>query len=131
MAKETTYAGKLGDWRRFLAALDANVTELPHLEMSRAKLTALLNQAVAINADQAARRAAKQEASKELLRLIIDGQRLANFLRKGVQEHYGPRAEKLSEFGLQPFRGLKRKTAPDEPIPDPTTPTPEVHDIQL
>lgn len=30
-------------------------------------------------------------------------------LRASVKEHYGPKAEKLTEFGVQPFRGRKLK----------------------
>src|SRR3954453_4843039 len=30
--RETTYAGKLGDWQRILTTLAANAADLPHLE---------------------------------------------------------------------------------------------------
>lgn len=44
--RETTYAGKLGDWQRILATLAANAADLPHLEIPRAQLAAFLTQAV-------------------------------------------------------------------------------------
>lgn len=136
MSKETTYAGKLGDWRRLLAALEANGAELGHIQGSRAKLEALWSEAVDINKDQAARTAAKQEASKRLRVLVTEGERLSTVLRFALKEHYGIRAEKLSEFGLQPFRGRARraKQAPEGPVdaavastsaPPLTTPPPD------
>ncbi|HEX7183861.1 MAG TPA: hypothetical protein VF756_18675 [Thermoanaerobaculia bacterium] len=47
-------------------------------------------------------------------------------LRFAVKQRYGSRSEKLAEFRMQPFRGVKRngKTAPEEPS-EPTEPTPE------
>jgi hypothetical protein len=48
-------------------------------------------------------------------------------LRLAVKQHYGIRAEKLAEFGLQPFRGRPRsvQTAePQSPSPSPEEPKP-------
>ena len=122
MAKDRTISGVLGSWQRLLAPLQANASDIPHLEVSRAKLEGLLTQAVAINKDQGARRASKQELSKQLRAMVVEGQRLAALLRAGVKEHYGIRSEKLAEFGLQPFRGLTRKAKP--PAEGSDTPSP-------
>ena len=45
MAKETTYAGMLGDLQKLVTALSANSGELTHLEGARTKLERLLTQA--------------------------------------------------------------------------------------
>jgi len=42
--------------------------------------------------------------------------RVASGMPKLLQEHYGPRSEKLAELGLQPFRGRKART-PKIPMP--------------
>lgn len=112
MATETTYAGKIGVWKRLLEPLTANAADLAHLEGSRTKLANLHAQAVAINKQQAAYRAAKQEQSVQLKTLLAEGQRLANVLRAALKEHYGIRSEKLAEFDIQPFRGRTRKETP-------------------
>jgi len=39
------------------------------------------------------------------------------YLKEGVRAHYGKRSEKLVEFGMQPFRGIKRKSAKDSTAP--------------
>src|SRR5262245_14763855 len=85
--RENTYSGMLGDWQRLLAPLDANKEELAHLAVSHARLAEMLAQAVKINQEQAARTAAKQEASQQLKVLLTEGQRLATLLRVGVKQH--------------------------------------------
>jgi hypothetical protein len=127
MSQETTYAGIVGDWQRLLEPVKANGEELAHLEVPRAKLEALVSRAVELNKEQAARTAAKQEASKQLRAILTEGRRLATLLRTAVKEHYGPRAEKLTEFELQPFRGRaprKLKPAPEGPVATGPAPSP-------
>jgi len=133
--RETTYAGKLGDWQRILATLAANASDLPHLEIPRAQLAAFLTQAVEIKQQQAASRAAKETASVRLQTAIVDGQRLAALLRQAVRQHYGPRSPKLAEFNLKVFRGRTPNPAstPEPPPPPPAapaTPTPGHHLLQ-
>ena len=120
MSKETTQKGKLGDLQRFLSSLTVNSSELPHLEATRLRFAELLAQAQEAFDRQGVHRAAKQEASRDLRTAITESERLENILRLGVKQHFGIRAEKLSEFGLQPFRGLKAKPGDEEP----TTPEP-------
>ena len=125
MTKETTNAGKLGRLQRLSAALSTNSGELAHLEGSRTLFVALLAQAQEAAMHQAASIAGKQEASKQLKTLLVESERLANVLQLGVKHHYGIRAEKLAEFGLQPFRGRSRKATPaPEPTPRPGPETP-------
>ena len=109
MAQDQSYSEMLGAWQRLLVALSANTGDLAHLEVSRAKLAALFSKAVDITTQQAALTASKQESSQQIKQIAADGRRLATLLRSGVKEHYGPKAEKLTEFGLQPFRGRKAK----------------------
>ncbi len=121
MAQDQSYSSMLGTWQRLLAALGANSTDLAHLEVPRAKLAALFTQAVDITKQQAALKASKQDSSQQIKQVAADGRRLATLLRGGVKEHYGPKAEKLTEFGVQPFRGRKAKE-PVAPSPAPAAP---------
>jgi hypothetical protein len=120
------YAETLGSLARLNAALAANAEQLPHLEGARLKLAQVVTQALEVSKHQGALKASKQELSKELNRLTVEGARLATGVRILLKEHYGIRAEKLAEFGLQPFRG--RKTPPQSPeptgAPTPAGPTP-------
>jgi len=122
MARETKYTGILGDLQRLAVAMEANQGELPQMEPFRLKLAGLLAQAVDVSQQQAALKVDKQEMSKQLRRLLTEGQRLANVVRTAIKEHYGVREEKVAEFGVQPFRGRKAKPAPEEPPPPSTEP---------
>jgi hypothetical protein len=73
------------------------------------KLTSLLENMGELLIQQGALQAGKQQVTSELNLSLDDGLRLLTFLRKGVREQYGPRSEKLVEFGLQPFRGRPRR----------------------
>ena len=120
MSQETTYVGKAGEWRGLLASVGANVAELAHLEVPRTRLEALQGRAEDLFRQQAALAASKQEISRQLRAVFNEGERLATVLRKSLQAQYGPQAEKLTEFGVKPFRGRKRKQAgATEPAPEP------------
>ncbi|HKH45548.1 MAG TPA: hypothetical protein VKM72_12865 [Thermoanaerobaculia bacterium] len=116
-------------------ALAANRAELPQLEITLGKLDALLGEVNSLRAQQASLTAAKQEVSKRLAALLSEGQKLMTFVDAGIRSHYGSRAEKLVEFGLQPFRSqprirligfdgkpLKRGAVLPEPPAPPVTP---------
>ena len=122
MSRETTNAGKLGRLQNLTAALAANSADLPQFQGSIAQLADLLTQAQAITARQNALAAQKQEASKQLAAVLANSGRLSTVMQLAVKQHYGPTAEKLVEFGIQPFRGRKPKPAPE--IPTPGTPVP-------
>lgn len=117
MAQEKTHAGVLGSLQRLDTALEANSAELAHLEGARQRLKTLLGQSQETITQQGALTASKQEMSKQLRTFLTEGQRVANAIRALLKEHYGLRAEKLAEFGLQPFRGRTRKAKPTEPKP--------------
>ena len=123
MGNESTYKGKIEDWGHLQERLTANAADLAHLEVLRAQLGTVMEQARQMAATQAAQRAAKQTASQSLKAAIIEGDRLASLLRAAVKQHYGPRSEKVAEFGVQPFRGRKR-TPKEPPTPTPEPPKP-------
>jgi hypothetical protein len=119
---ETTRSGKLGEWQRLKSALQVNQADLPELENQSAQFETFLGQAEDLFQSQAALAASKQQASQQLTSLMLECQRLATVLRFSLKQHYGPRSEKLTEFGLQPFRG---RTPTPVPPPPPPVETPE------
>ncbi len=124
MSKETTDAGKQGDWQFLLGALDANMGTFPHLEPLRAQLATQRDRAAKIKNQQSGLAASKQDLSKQLRVVITEGDRLATLLRSAIKQHYGIRAEKVTEFGVQPFRGKNRKAKTPTPgTPEPPTPS--------
>lgn len=115
MARETTYSGMMGSWQRLLETLEANGADLPQLQPFRTKLEGLLEQALEISQRQADLKAEKQAASKRMREVAAQAQRLETAMRGLIKEHYGIREEKLTAFGLQPFRGRKPAPEPAEP----------------
>ena len=125
MSTETTYSGILGELQRFQASMEARLGEVPHLEPSRVRFGEVLGQAQNLAREQAAVNAEKQILTQQLQIALVNGQRLATVLRKGLQQHYGIRSQQLTEFGLQPFRGRKSlKKNPENPTPSPPADTP-------
>ena len=125
MSKETTYNGMLGEWQKFLAAVIAN-PDLAALEPWRTKLSGLLTQGVELGQQQAALTASKQEKSKQIHALLAEGNRLVTSMRRIIADQYGIKAEKLTEFGIQPFRGRAFFTRKRKPNPAPQPETPDV-----
>lgn len=113
--RQTTQLGVLGELTRLSAALEVNAGELAHLEGTRLRFAALVHEAENTARHQIALAAEKQEESRRLERLLIEGKRLATGLSRLLREYYGIGSEKLVEFGLQPFRGRSRRT----PLPPP------------
>jgi hypothetical protein len=104
------------------AAVAANAAELGFLGPKRLRLNEVLTEMKGLTAEQAHLRARKQEVSKRIAELSQEGNALVNVLDVSVRQHYGNRAEKLAEFGLQPFRSRPRLVlvGPDGKRLDPT-----------
>src|SRR6476469_4729656 len=114
MAKEPKYGATLNGWERLLASMEVNAEDLKTLETYRAQIQSKLEAARAASAQQAAMDATKQEATKSL-RALLEGRKLATFLRGGVKQRYGDRSEKLVEFGLAPRRPKTKAKAEQKP----------------
>ena len=118
-------AGKVGSWQRLIATLDANAGEIPHLQALRDRLETMVGQVADLQKQQAAHRAAMQGTTQQFQEMVVEGQRLATLLRQSVKQHYGIRAEKLAEFGVQPFRGRRAQEEVPPPASGIAVPTPE------
>lgn len=114
MAKARTQKEALGDLQKFRTVLSTNKDQIPHLQGTITTFEGMLDTLVETTGQQANLMAGKQELSKKIQMLLTETQRLANVLRAALKAHFGIRSEKLTEFGLQPFRGRSRKGAPGE-----------------
>lgn len=112
-------------WQQLMASLTANAADLPHLAEHATRLAELWRRAQELSTRQAALTASKQEVTKELKTVLEEGRTVANFLRVGVKEKYGRRSEKLVEFRLRPFRGLRRQPETEPPGSEPPVGAPD------
>jgi hypothetical protein len=109
MSEETTYVGIRGEWQDLLKPFEDKPPGLEHLQPLCGKFIIILGRTNELTMQQAALSANRQAISKELRQLMSDGQRYAAVLRRALKAHFGPRAEELTAFKLQPFRGRKVK----------------------
>jgi hypothetical protein len=114
----------VAEWLQTVTATAANAAELAHLDHLRIALEGLLEEFQGLSTQQDVLAATRQDISKRMVTLRIEGNRIAAFLRAGARQHYGPDSEKLVEFGIKPARRRRRKgtepEAPAEPAPRPT-----------
>ena len=125
MARDLKYGVTLHGWERLLAAFEANAGDFPQLETYRVQLAEMLGQLRVAATQQAALAASKQEESKRLRKLLVDGRKLATFMRNGARRRYGDDSEKLVEFGLLPFRGRRRSPEDQPPLKPPEVKPPD------
>jgi hypothetical protein len=84
----------------------------PHLAASHVKLLGLIEQIKKQLVRRDFHDARKQEATRKAHAGIRQAKSTANFLRKGLAEHYGSDNEVLERFAMKPFRGRKRTKKP-------------------
>jgi hypothetical protein len=126
MAREPKYGTTLNGWQRLLTSMEANPQDFQSLEAYRAQLQTKLDAARQAAKEQTAMEAAKQDATKRLNDLLVEGRKLVTFLRGGVKQRYGDKSEKLVEFDLAPVRPRAKSSDATKPpaTPPPTTPHP-------
>ncbi|MEO6192880.1 MAG: hypothetical protein ABIS20_07715 [Thermoanaerobaculia bacterium] len=105
----------LAAWEQLLAGVEANQGELPHVDVYRAQLDAEITDVRAVQSRRSALWAESLQSTQDLRSFAARGKDLAVRIRAGIVLQYGPRSEKLVEFGMKPTR--KRKGAREKPVP--------------
>jgi transcription elongation GreA/GreB family factor len=104
----------LGTWEQLLAGVVANQGELPHVDAYRAQLDAEIMDVRAVQSRRSALWAESLQSTRDLRSFTARGNELAVRIRAGIVLQYGPRSEKLVEFGMKPSR--KRRGARERPV---------------
>jgi hypothetical protein len=120
MSRVPQYMHTVAGWEVTNTGLTANKVE--HLEPKRIELDEKLIRFKDRSVQHAALTTSKQEVGKEMRVLFREIETLVAFIRAGVRQHFGKDSEKMIEFGLQPFRGVKAK-APETEEPKASGPT--------
>ena len=126
MAQEWQYMNTVNGWDKLDVAVSANATQVAEVEVNLPGLRERSQKARNLFAKQAALTAAKQEVTKELQQVIQEGNARARVIREGLRTYLGKDSEKLIEFGVLPFRGLRLNRKPVPPPPAPETSAPPV-----
>lgn len=105
------------DWQQLLGAYVANASELQSVESLSQELTTTLAELQELGVQEKASRSERQQFTKRRQEAMARGKELASRLRAGVKSVYGPKSEKLVEFGVKPFRRRTRKEKEPQPAP--------------
>jgi hypothetical protein len=112
------------DWEATLTNVIANAAELPNLDIYKEPVERILREVKAKMAGSKQRRAVKQEENKELRELLVEGREAMAKLRAAIKAHYGPKSERLIEYGMRPQRPRRPKSTDGTEEPEPEEPTP-------
>ena len=116
MSRVPQYMHKVAGWEVTNTGLTANQEQIQFLEGHRGELEQKMVRFKELSTKHAALTTSKQEVGKEMRQLFREVETLVAFIRTGIRQHFGKDSEKLIEFGLQPFRGVR--TAAKEPEPE-------------
>jgi hypothetical protein len=108
---KVSYAEFFRGWERLSEKVLANKDDLAQLEPYRAQLEAELAGAKEANSRQVFHQAEASQATRDLEGFLGRGNDLAVRINDGIRFTYGNRAEKLKEFGLNPRRPRKNRSA--------------------
>src|SRR4051812_45872007 len=113
----TSFADVMRGWEKLVASTTANKDELPHIDAYRQQLELEMAGAKAASVRQASLNAEVQQSTRDLEGFLQRGSDLAVRMRSGIRTKYGNHAEKLTEFGMKPFRKRKKATTVEKPPP--------------
>ena len=116
MARNSSFADFIADWRRLLAALDANPDSVPDLSTQRPAMESILDELEAVVTRQDAIRVDSKENASEARQLLQKGSDVAIQIRAALRAHFGPRNPKLAEFRVRVLGQPRRRPNPEEPV---------------
>ena len=116
MAKSTSLADYMTDWRRLLSLLMFNVNEglIPDMPALRGALENALMRLERTSAQQDAIRAESKDNAAESRALVQSGSDVALQLRAAIRAHLGPRNPMLAEFRVRVLAPRRPKPATPE-----------------
>jgi hypothetical protein len=114
-------------WEKVLLNVKANAADAPGIDGYVAPLEKILDDAKNLSASLEARKAAKQQESKDRKVLMQMGNVQVSRIRSSLKAFFGPHSERIIEFGGRPVRPRKNKVpvVPETPPAAPKTPAPE------
>jgi hypothetical protein len=121
MAK-TSIADAITAWENALANAKTSAADVPGIEGYTAPLEEILAEAKILTARLESRKGVKQQESQDRKLLMQKGNTQVSRIRSAVRAFFGPRSERLVEFGARPVRPRTGKK-PTLPAPPPVSPT--------
>ena len=129
MAK-TSIAQAIVAWESALTNAKTGATEVPGIEGYTAPLEQILAEAKALTARLDMRNGVKQQETLDRKNLMAKGNVEVSRLRSAIRAYFGPRSERLIDFGARPVRPRARKKSTEQSappqVPPAAAPGPEI-----
>lgn len=116
MAK-TSIAQAIVAWESALTNAKTGATEVPGIEGYTASLEQILAEAKALTARLDMRNGVKQQETLDRKNLMAKGNVEVSRLRSAIRAYFGPRSERLIDFGARPVRPRARKKSTEQAVP--------------
>ena len=121
---KSSLADFISDWEALLKNVTETAAELPNMDVYKTALEQLAGQVKDGIALANSRRGFKQQETRDLRSLTIQGKDAAAKLRSAIKAHFGPRSERLVQYGMTPIRKRSRKADSKNKKPKPADPAP-------
>jgi hypothetical protein len=118
---KTSIADAITAWENALANAKTSAAEVPGIEGYTAPLEEILAEAKMLTARLESRKGVKQQDTQDRRLLMQKGNVQVSRIRSAVRAFFGPRSERLIEFGARPVRQRTGKK-PTLPAPPPQVP---------
>jgi hypothetical protein len=109
------FATLLTDWEGLLSAVEDNQCEMSDLDTLVSQLESTLVDLRTAHTRRSAFREKAAQLTQEIHARMSQGRDLASQIRSWAAARYGPRNEKLTEFGRKPIGRKRVKEAPRNP----------------
>ncbi|HTG31789.1 MAG TPA: hypothetical protein VLB76_02570 [Thermoanaerobaculia bacterium] len=121
---KSSLADFMSDWETLLKNVTDTATELPDMNVYKTALEQLAERARDGIALAHSRRGFKQQETLERRSVMVEGKDAAAKLRSAIKAHFGPRSERLIQYGMTPIRKRSRKADSKNKKPKPGEPAP-------
>ncbi|HEY7213497.1 MAG TPA: hypothetical protein VIC28_02655 [Thermoanaerobaculia bacterium] len=108
------YPDTIDGWEKLLEAVKRHEKDLPGADSLRDSLELRLQESVEAKHRQDLHRSGRQRATRDLGQSMAAGRDVASRLCCLVKSVYGPRDERLQEFGMTPVKPRCRKPPPEK-----------------
>jgi ABC-type transporter Mla subunit MlaD len=114
-------AQHLSLWDRLATSARNNIQDLEGLQKVLETLETALGEVRALSRRQITLRAEVQQATRDLDAAKEKANQAAVQVNMGLLAVYGSKSEKLTEYGLRPWRPRRRKAVPQDPQAEPAS----------
>lgn len=120
----TSYAKKIVEWRFLVEQARPLVIEAPHLAAEHAAFEALVKEIEDLHARATMSDTTRRQSNRLRREAEVKGAEMRDRLAGALVHQFGPRSEKLLDYGVNPRRKIRRAPKPEAKAPTPPAAAP-------